>query len=106
MPPKKKSPKTACVACAICSTEVEDGKDECLPCQRCDQKFHRYCAGVALSEYKTYAPNGSSQFECYHYFKVHNKSAVTDLRNCIEVLKAEILELRPGELRQTADSKT
>ena len=94
MPPKKKSPKTACVACAICSTEVEDGKDECLHCQSCDQKFHRYCAGVALSEYKTYAPNGNSQFECFHCFKVHKESAVTDLRNCIEVLKAEILELR------------
>ena len=94
MPPKKKSPKTACVACAICSTEVEDGKDECLHCQSCDQKFHRYFAGVSLSEYKTYAPNGSSQFECFHCFKVHKESAVTDLRNCIEILKAEIVELR------------
>ena len=94
MPPKKKSPKTACVACAICSTEVEDGKDECLHCQSCDQKFHRHCAGVTLSEYKTYDPNGSSQFEGFHCFNVHKESAVTDLKNCIEVLKAEILELR------------
>ena len=73
---------------------MEDGKDECLYCQSCDQKFHRYCAGVALSEYKTYVPNGSSQFECFHCFKVHKESAVTDLKNCIEVLKAEIFELR------------
>ena len=26
-------------------------------------------------------------------FKVHKESAVTDLKNCIEVLKVEILEL-------------
>jgi len=32
MPPKKKSLKTACVTCAICSTEVGNGKDECLHC--------------------------------------------------------------------------
>ena len=37
-----------------------------LHCQSCDQNFHRYCAGVALSEYKTYVPSGSSQFECFH----------------------------------------
>ena len=69
-------------------------EDECLHRQSCDQKFHRYYAGVALSGYKTYVPNGTSQFECFHYFKVHKESVVTDLKNCIELLKAEILELR------------
>ena len=92
MPPKKKSPKAACAVCAICSTEVENGKDASLDCQSCSQKFHRYCAGVALAEHKTYA-NGSP-YECFHCFKVHKESTVTELKDCIEALKAEILELR------------
>ena len=55
------------------------------------QKFHRYYAWVTLTEYKTCVSNDSSQFECLHCFKVYKESVVTDLKNCIEVLKAEIL---------------
>ena len=89
MPPKKKSPKVASAACAICNTEVENSKDECLHCQSCSLKFHRYCAGATLSEHKTYV-NGSS-YEC---FRVRKEATVTDLKDCITALKAEILELR------------
>ena len=57
-----------------------------------NQKFHRYCAGAALTEYKMYE-NGSP-YECFHCYKVRNESTVTDLKDCIEALKSEILELR------------
>lgn len=92
MPPKRKSPKAATANCAICNTEVENSKDESLQCQSCNQKFHRYCAGAALTEYKMYE-NGSP-YECFHCYKVRNESTVTDLKDCIEALKSEILELR------------
>ena len=92
MPPKKKTLKAACAACAICNTEVENSKDECLHCESCSQKFHRYCAGVTLSEHIT-CVNGSS-YECLHCFKVRKEATVTDLKDCIAALKAEILELR------------
>ena len=92
MPPKRKSPKAATATCAICNTEVENSKDESLQCQSCNQKFHRYCAGAALTEYKMYE-NGSP-YEYFYCYKVHNESTVTDLKDCIEALKSEILELR------------
>ena len=92
MPPKKKTLKAACAACAICNTEVENSKDECLHCESCSQKFHRYCAGVTLSEHIT-CVNGSS-YECLHCFRVRKEATVTDLKDCIAALKAEILELR------------
>ena len=91
MPPKKKSLKAASAAYAICNTEVENSKDECPYCQSCSQKFHPYCAGAALSEHKMYV-NGSS-YECFHCFKGRKEATVTDLKDCIAALKAEILEV-------------
>ena len=90
MPPKK-SLKATSAACAICNTEVENSKDECLHCQSCSQKFHRYCSGATLSEHKMYV-NGSF-YECFHCFKAHKEATVTDLKDYIAALKAEILEL-------------
>ena len=94
MPPKRKSPKAATATCAICNTEVENSKEESLQCQSYiyNQKFHRYCAGAALTEYKMY--ENVSPYECFHCYKVRNESTVTDLKDCIEALKSEILELR------------
>ena len=92
MPPKKKSLKAVSAVCAICNTEVENSKDKCLHCQSCSQKFHQYCAGATLSKHKMYV-NGSS-YECFHCFKARKEATVTDQKDCITALKAEILELR------------
>ena len=45
-----------------------------------------------LTEYKMYE-NGSP-YKCFHCYKVRNELTVADLKDCIEVLKSEILELR------------
>ena len=94
MPPKEsdtKCPKASSTVCAVCTAEIEN-TDDVLRCWSCDQSFHRYCAGAALTEYKLHE-NGSP-YQCLHCYKANQDSLVAGLKVCIESFTAEVMALR------------
>ncbi len=106
MPPKKNdTPKRGAgkattevnkVKCDLCLAAIVNNKDDALQCEgSCQLWFHRYCAGVSLSHFKSLA-NSSKPFVCLHCSQEHHQVVVNELKSEVASLKAEVAELREG----------
>lgn len=96
MPPKKKtqSSSQSKELCCVCCQPIVQGKDESLFCGgECQQRVHRYCAGVSAQVYKGIMEKGTS-FLCYSCCLQKNRKDIVDLKNVVESLKGETAELR------------
>ena len=57
------SARNSSATCGVCDQTIVDGKEQALFCDGvCKQWFHRYCAGVPLSWFKTLSTSSSYPF--------------------------------------------
>ena len=59
-------------------------------CVECKKSAHRYCAGVPMDEFES----ADGSYMCLSCLKKLHESKMADMSDCIETLKAEIVELR------------
>ena len=115
-PMPKKPPRRAKVPCGVCQGAITDGKDEALLCEgNCGLWFHRGCASVPPSLYKTLS-NSEEPFVCLCCTNTILKSEITalkkELQNMTEVrarctmLATEVSSLRQAIERLSAQSST
>ena len=77
--------------CDLCLANIVEGKDEVLQCEGAYQQwFHRYCAGVSQSHFKTLTTS-DSPFVCLYCSRDLRQAALNQLQD--EALKTEVGEL-------------
>ena len=100
--PKKKAQSAASSSssssskepCCVCLQSITLNKDEHLFCSGdCQQRLHRYCAGVSLKCYKEL--NGNSDvFYCFVCSERRNKKVIATLTGTVELLRQDISDLK------------
>ena len=95
MPPKKKAQSSVYKElCCVCCQPLVKEKDDALLCAGvCQQRFHRYCAGVSTQVYKEITEAGSP-FYCYSCCLERHKEEISGLKDAVELLRREIAELK------------
>ena len=89
MPPKKKPPPKE--QCCVCCQPIAKDKDEGLFCAgECQQRLHRYCAGLSKPCYKSIIEKGTPFF-CFACCLARHR---IDLKDTVEHLKGEIADLK------------
>ena len=77
----------------MCLANIVEGKDEALQCEgACQQWFHRYCAGVSQSHFKTLTTS-DSPFVCLYCSRDLRQAALNQLQDEVRALKTEVGEL-------------
>ena len=109
MPPKKnkKTPTASRPNDTSGSTKPCDGgagsipQDEALTCSRCHLSLHRYCAGIPKTHYAEVSLN-------FVYLACTQKTSdtiVSELKDEIAALKAEVLLLKSALVKTDAEAK-
>ena len=95
MPPKKSNatPKrgaakatttNSCskMKCDLCLAAIAEDKEDALQCEgTCQLWFHRYCAGVSQSHFRTLASANDKPYVCLHCSHEHHQATVNELRS-------------------------
>ena len=92
MPPKKKPPPKE--QCCVCCQPIAKDKDEGLFCAgECQQRLHRYCAGLSKPCYKSIIEKGTPFF-CFACCLARHRIEIDALKDTVEHLKGEIADLK------------
>ena len=103
MPPKRSATRVATVTpkkdktvvCDLCCSPIVEGKEDAVQCEgSCQAWLHRRCAGVPCSYFKRDLINSSTPFVCAHCSRKTHQTAVGQLQNEVEALRAGVAELR------------
>lgn len=90
----------------MCRSRIIDDEEDALLCEgSCQKWFHRYCAGVSVSCYKTLSTS-SAPFVCWVCSQELHRAVVSQLQAEIAALKEEVSELRKKELNSHLDFDT
>ena len=81
-------------------------KDETLFCAGvCQQRLHRYCAGVSTQVYKEIIEAGSP-FYCYSCCLDRQRKEISGLKDVMELLRQEIAELKASSSHLSSQSSS
>ena len=101
MPPKK---KPSSELCSVCCQAIVKGKDELLFCGGvCQQRLHRYCAGVSAQVYKNLTSQGVP-FYCFACSLAKHREEIDSLKSTVEAMKIEIAQLKSHTPPSTTNS--
>ena len=93
----KASSSLSKVKCDLCLAVIVDNKEDALQCEgSCQLWFHRYCAGVSLSHFKSLA-SSDKPFVCLLCSQERHQVAVNELKSEVAALRTEVAELREGK---------
>ena len=88
------NPNKTKTKCDLCLATIVDDKEDALQCEgTCQLWFHRYCAGVSQSLFKSLA-NDDKPFVCLHCSQERHHVTVNELQSEVVALRAEVAELR------------
>ena len=99
--------RNSSATCGVCDQTIVDGKEQALFCDGvCKQWFHRYCAGVPLSWFKTLSTS-STPFQCYSCCQVEHVKSVENLAAKISELQLEVGQLKNvvGDLKSSSTQR-
>ena len=94
------------VKCDLCLAAIVEDKEDALQCEgTCQLWFHRYCAGVSQSLFKSLAGD-DKPFICLHCSQESHHATVNELQSEVAALRAEVVELRAAleAIRSNADN--
>ena len=80
--------------CNVCCSPIVSGKEDALLCEgSCQKWFHRYCAGVSESCFRSLSTS-STPFVCWVCSQELHRTVVSQLQAEITALCVELRELR------------
>ena len=83
-----------CETCDVCCSGIVDEKEDAVLCEgSCQKWFHRYCAGISLTCFRSLS-NSSTPFVCWLCSQELHRTIVSQVQAEITALREEVVELR------------
>ena len=92
--PKRGAAKATRTKCDLCLAAIVDGAEDALQCEgTCQLWFHRYCAGVSQTTFKSLA-SSEKPFSCLPCSQERHQTTVNKLQSEVVALREQVAELR------------
>ena len=90
----KASSSSSKVKCDLCLAAIIDNKEDALQCEGvCQQWFHRCCAGVSQTVFKSLA-GSEKPFFCLSCSQERHQTTLSELQSEVVTLREQVAELR------------